>query len=140
MTIAKVSLDVTEAVVRRCSVKKLFLEISQTSQENNCENTFIKKETLTQVFSYEFCEISRNTSARLLFNDDRREGILREYFFPGPRPLPSAPIYIWRPRSSSCIYRSRLVRIGNNNNQSLHQYDVAIFIFNGNFREKWNRK
>ena len=27
---------VTEAVVRRCSVKELFLEISQNSQENNC--------------------------------------------------------------------------------------------------------
>ena len=37
-----------EAVVWRCSVKKMFLEIS-------------KKETLAQVFSYEFCEISKNT-------------------------------------------------------------------------------
>ena len=26
----------TEAVARRCSVKKVFLEISQNSQENNC--------------------------------------------------------------------------------------------------------
>ena len=26
----------TEAVVRRCSVKKVFLEISQNSQENTC--------------------------------------------------------------------------------------------------------
>ena len=25
-----------EAVVQRCSVKKMFLEISQNSQENNC--------------------------------------------------------------------------------------------------------
>ena len=25
-----------EAVVRRCSLKKVFLEISQNSQENNC--------------------------------------------------------------------------------------------------------
>ena len=30
------SLVVTEAVVQRCSVKKLFLEISQNSQENTC--------------------------------------------------------------------------------------------------------
>ena len=35
----------SEAVVQRCSVKKVFLEISQNSQ----------------VFSCEFCEISKNT-------------------------------------------------------------------------------
>ena len=28
--------DNTEAVVERCSVKKMFLEISQNSQENTC--------------------------------------------------------------------------------------------------------
>ena len=39
----------TEAVVQRCSVKKVFA----------CN--FIKKETLTQAFSCEFCEISNNT-------------------------------------------------------------------------------
>ena len=61
-----------EAVVQRCSVKKLFLEISQNSQENTCTRAsfftkrheawnFIKKETLAQVFSYEFYEISKNT-------------------------------------------------------------------------------
>ena len=27
----------TEAVARRCSVKKVFLEISQNSQENTCD-------------------------------------------------------------------------------------------------------
>ena len=75
---------ILEAVVRRCSVKKLFLEISQNlqettrdrvfftklqafleisqnSQENTCTSNFIKKETLTQVFSCEFCKISKNT-------------------------------------------------------------------------------
>ena len=46
-----------EAVVQRCSVKKVLLEISQNSQENN----FIKKEALAQVFSSEFCEISNKT-------------------------------------------------------------------------------
>ena len=61
----------TEAVVQRCSVKKMFLEISQNSQENTCAGdsflvklqacNFIKKETLAQVFSCEFCEISKNT-------------------------------------------------------------------------------
>ena len=52
-----------EAVVRRCSVKKVFLEILQSSQENTCGRAsfLIKKETLAQVFSYEFCEISKNT-------------------------------------------------------------------------------
>ena len=47
-----------EAVVRRCSVEKVFLEISQNSQENTCN--LIKKETLAQVFSCEFWEISKN--------------------------------------------------------------------------------
>ena len=64
----------SEAVVQRCSVKEVFLEISQNLQENTCVRVsflikllfiinkfFIKKETLTQVFSYKFCEISKNT-------------------------------------------------------------------------------
>ena len=63
------SFAATEAVVQRCSVKKVFLEISQNSQENTCARVsfliklqaFIKKETLAQVFSSEFCEISENT-------------------------------------------------------------------------------
>ena len=57
---------------RKCSVKKVFLEISQNSQENSCAivsfliklqaspSNFIKKETLAQVFSCEFCEISKS--------------------------------------------------------------------------------
>ena len=65
----------TESVAQRCSVKKVFLETSQTSQENTCAGdcfnkvagltpqayNFIKKESLAQVFSCEFCEISKNT-------------------------------------------------------------------------------
>ena len=55
-----------------CFVKKVFLEISQNSQENTCVRVsfliklqtqacnFIKKETLLQVFSCEFCEICKN--------------------------------------------------------------------------------
>ena len=51
---------------QRCFVKKMFFEISQNSQENTCvrvsiKKVFIKKETLAQVFSCEFCEISKNT-------------------------------------------------------------------------------
>ena len=62
-----------EAVVWRCSVEKVFLQISQNSQENTCARVsflikalafttlFIKKETLAQVFSCEFFEISKET-------------------------------------------------------------------------------
>ena len=62
-----------EAVVQGCSVKKLFLEISQNSQENTCAidsfliklqasaQQFIKKESLAQLFFCEFCETSKNT-------------------------------------------------------------------------------
>ena len=53
--------------------KKVFLEISQNSQENTCARIslltkfqawdvqfFIKNETLAQAFLCEFCEISKN--------------------------------------------------------------------------------
>ena len=57
----------SQAVVFRFSVEKVFLEFSQNSQENTCARvyfliklqSFLKKDTLTQVFSCEFCEISR---------------------------------------------------------------------------------
>ena len=60
---------VLEAVIRRCSVKKVFLKISQNSQENTCATVpfffqtciFIKKETLTHVFCCKFCDIFKNT-------------------------------------------------------------------------------
>ena len=57
--------QISEAVARRCSVEKVFLEISQYSQENSCARVcfliklqaeacnVIKKETLAQVFSCE---------------------------------------------------------------------------------------
>ena len=56
----------SEAVPRRCSIKKVFLKISQNSKENTCARVSflkksIKKETLAQVFSYKFCEITKNT-------------------------------------------------------------------------------
>ena len=63
--------QILEAIVQRCSVKKVFLKIPQNSQENTCVRVsfliklhacnFIKKEILAQVFSCEFCEISKNT-------------------------------------------------------------------------------
>ena len=64
---------ISEAVAQRCSVKKVLLEISQNSQENTYARVsfliklhasacnFIKKETLAQLFSCEFCDISKNT-------------------------------------------------------------------------------
>ena len=42
---------VPEAVTRKCSVKKLVIEILRNSLENTCAGNFIKKETLAQVFS-----------------------------------------------------------------------------------------
>ena len=62
-----------EAVAQRCSVRNVFWEISQNSHENTYASvsfliklqalacSFIKKETLVQVFSCEFCKISKNT-------------------------------------------------------------------------------
>ena len=56
----------------RCSLKKVFLKSSKNSLENTCARVplltklqaeacnFIKKETLAEVFSSEFCEIFRN--------------------------------------------------------------------------------
>ena len=47
-----------EAVAQRCYVKKLFLEISQNSQENTCARvSFLIK---SKVFLCEFCKISKN--------------------------------------------------------------------------------
>ena len=63
---------IIEPVAQRCSVKKVFLEISQNSQESTCTRvsflitllasspaTLFRKMTLVQVFSCEFCEISK---------------------------------------------------------------------------------
>ena len=51
---------------RRGSVRKGFLEISQKSYETTCASVsvlirFIKLETLAQLFSCDFQEISKNT-------------------------------------------------------------------------------
>ena len=49
------NLNVSEAVTQRCSVKRAFLKISQNSQENTCARvSLFKKDTLAQVFLYEF--------------------------------------------------------------------------------------
>ena len=47
--------------ITTCSVKNAFLEISQNSQKNAYARvSFLKKVTLAQVFSCEFCEIFKN--------------------------------------------------------------------------------
>ena len=64
----------SEAVIQRCSVKYVVLKISQNSQKNTSARAsssinflikfiknFIKKDTLAQVFSYEFYEIPNST-------------------------------------------------------------------------------
>ena len=63
----------SEAVAQMCSVKKMFLEISQNSLEKPCARVsfliklqasaphFIQNETLAQVFFGIFCEVSTNT-------------------------------------------------------------------------------
>ena len=62
-----------EAATRGVLQKMVFIKISQNSQENTCTRvslliklqavpaTLLKKETLAQVFSWEFCVISKNT-------------------------------------------------------------------------------
>ena len=52
----------------RCSVKQMFLEISQNSYENTCVRVSflikLQNETLAQLFSCEFCEIFKNIFLR----------------------------------------------------------------------------
>ena len=50
-----------ETVARRCSVRKVFLKISQNSQENTSPRVFFYKEILALLFSCEFRENSKNT-------------------------------------------------------------------------------
>ena len=50
-----------EAVLRRCSVKKLFLRISENSQENTCTEVSFYQSYRPPVLSYKFCEIFKNT-------------------------------------------------------------------------------
>ena len=68
----------TGADTRGVLLKKVFSKILQNLQGNTCDRdsflkklqaeacNFIKKETLAQMFSYQFCEIFKNTSAWLL--------------------------------------------------------------------------
>ena len=59
-----------EAVAKRCSVKKVFLEISQNSQENTCArvpfliNFFFDKDCLTCLFR--MCRQSRDPDSAVV--------------------------------------------------------------------------
>ena len=55
------SLLATKAVVQRCSIKKVFLEISQNSRENISARVSFLKSCRPEVFSCEFSENSKNT-------------------------------------------------------------------------------
>ena len=69
MSCQKIIIWRSEAATRGAQYKKVFLKISQNSQEDTCARVsfrpgacnFIIKETLAQVFSCLFCEISKNT-------------------------------------------------------------------------------
>ena len=59
-TISAISLSFSEVVVRRCFSKYVFLIILQISHEKTCVGvSFCWKETSTQVFSCEICQILR---------------------------------------------------------------------------------
>ena len=69
-----------EAAAKGVLCKKLFLEISQNSLEHACARAsfliklrasdcnFIKKETLAQAFSFEFCESSKGLVTQFCYN------------------------------------------------------------------------
>ena len=58
------TISMTEAATRGVLYRKVFLKLLQNSHESACvsESTcnFIIKETLAQLFSYEFCKILKN--------------------------------------------------------------------------------
>ena len=59
--INKIPKDLTaEAVIRRCSVKKVHLKIFQNSQEIDFKMN-LKIDSSTVIFSCEFCEFFKNT-------------------------------------------------------------------------------
>ena len=63
--ILNLDLQLPEAVVQRCSVKRLFLEISQNSQENACARVsfLIKLQGLGEIFKNTFFTEHLQTTA-----------------------------------------------------------------------------
>ena len=72
--------------IHRCSSKRVFLKILQNSQENTVLEFFfffIKKETPAEGFSFEFCEIYKNTiiySAPLVAGSVMSEAVSLQLF------------------------------------------------------------
>ena len=76
----KKTLRLSEAVVRTCSVKKMFLKISQTSQENTCVGVsflksyrpegynFIKQRLQHRCFPVNFAKFLKNLFCRATAN------------------------------------------------------------------------
>ena len=54
-------MSVMSSLIQRCYIQKVFWRIFKNSEESTLACNFIKKGTLAQVFSCEFCEISKNT-------------------------------------------------------------------------------
>ena len=52
----------SEVFCQKCVLRNFAKFTRKQGTESLFQFSFIKKETLTQVFSYEFCEISKNTS------------------------------------------------------------------------------
>ena len=61
VTSTKAWMMISKSSYQRCSVKKVFLEIYHNSQENTCARVSFLIKLQKQVFSCEFCEISKNT-------------------------------------------------------------------------------
>ena len=69
---------VAEAIVRKCSVKKVFLKISQNSQENTCARlSFLIK---LQAFLQNASSASKNTFSKILRNVIWKKIKIRDVF------------------------------------------------------------
>ena len=60
-------LQPTEAVLQRCSAKKVFLVISQNSQENTCVSLFLNKFAEMRPEAYNF--IQKETKTQMLWQN-----------------------------------------------------------------------
>ena len=74
---------------QRCSIKKMFLKISQYSQESTCVGVYFnktlkasnfQKETATKVFSCEYCKMSKNP----YLDKHLRTAVSRPWNLPSP--------------------------------------------------------
>ena len=65
-----------EAVVRKCSVKKLFLNISEHFQEKTCSEVSFYHSYRSQGLSSEFCEIFNDTGKTVFYSVQYKNGWL----------------------------------------------------------------